>query len=93
MINLLVHGLPHLEGVDSLGLVAAWGWQCSLSKETAGGQRPDCGTSADFVMPPLCPAMALPSINKVGHVRPYLLAAHRQLVVGDSPPYGGNWKS
>jgi hypothetical protein len=25
MINLLVHGLPHLEGVDSLGLVAAWG--------------------------------------------------------------------
>ena len=48
------------------------------------GQRPDRGTAADSVMPPLCPAMALPSISKVGHVRPYLLAAHRQLVVGDS---------
>ena len=69
-----------------MGRVAAWGWQCSLSKETAGGQRPDRGTAADSVMPPLCPAMALPSISKVGHVRPYLLAAHRQLVVGDSHP-------
>jgi hypothetical protein len=50
------------------------------------GQRPDCDTAADSVMPPLCPAMALPSIGRVGHVQPYLLAAHRQLVVGDSHP-------
>ena len=46
-------------------------------------QHRDCRTAADSLMPPHCPAMALPSIDEVGHVEPYLLAAHRQLVVGD----------
>ena len=69
-----------------MGRVAAWGWQCLLSKETAGGQRPDCGTAADSVTPPPCLPMALHSIGMAGHVQPCLLAAHRQLVVGDSHP-------
>ena len=38
------------------------------------------------VMPPPCPAMALPSTGKVGHVQSYLLAARQQLV-GETP-YG-----
>ena len=84
MINLLVHGLPLLEGVDSWA-----GWWPGMAVLAEQGNS--WGVSVltlvpDSVMPPQCPAMALPSIDKVGHVRPYLLAAYRQLVVGDSHP-------
>jgi hypothetical protein len=51
-----------------------------------GSQRHDRGTAADFVISPPCPAKALPSIDKVGHIQPYLFAGHQQLVVSDCHP-------
>ena len=74
-----------------MGRVTAWGMAVLAEQgNSLGSQRPDCGTAADFVIAPPCPAKAMRSIGKVEHIQPYLFAGHQQLVVSDCQPMEQN---
>jgi hypothetical protein len=74
-----------------MGRVAAWGMAVLAEQgNSLGSQCPEGGTAADFVIAPPCPAKAMPSIDKVEHIQPYLFAGHQQLVVSDCHPMEQN---